>query len=109
MGIIASVLWFRKKKKGNATTNGSDPAATTTTTPARPGPLAGWKKGTFEGVTYSYLYIKPASEDKATFLLLHGFPNGTRIFELYTRVYLTTTSYKTHVASSVALASVADI
>jgi len=36
----------------------------------------GWKKDTFDGVTYNYLYIKPAAEDKATFLLLHGFPNG---------------------------------
>lgn len=71
MGIIGSLLSFRKKKKGNATTNGSDP------TPARPAPLAGWKKGTFEGVTYNYLSIKPAEEGKAIFLLLHGFPNGT--------------------------------
>jgi hypothetical protein len=104
MGIIASILWFCRKKKGNITTNGSDPAAGTAATPA---PLAGWKKGTFDGVTYNYLYIKPATEDKAVFLLLHGFPNGTHLVcthLLCTRVSLTLRrcfcDHVTHVASS---------
>jgi len=39
-------------------------------------PQTAWKKGVFDGVTYNYLYIKPTSDDKATFLLFHGFPNG---------------------------------
>src|ERR1700733_1711466 len=71
MGIIASRLSFLKRKKNNA----ADPAPAGTNT-AQPAPLAGWKKGNFDGVTYNYLYIKPAAQDKPVFLLLHGFPNG---------------------------------
>lgn len=35
-----------------------------------------WKQGIFAGVTYNYLHIHPTIPGKATFLLLHGFPNG---------------------------------
>jgi len=75
MGIIGSRLSFLKRKKNNAVTNGSDPIPTGTNA-AQAAPLAGWKKGEFDGVTYNYLSIKPGAEDKPVFLLLHGFPNG---------------------------------
>lgn len=45
--------------------------------------VPGWKKGTFSGVVYNYLAIKPTSPDKPTFLCLHGFPTG---MVLYTTV-----------------------
>jgi len=72
MGIVGSFL--RRRKRNNAA-NGSGPASASSTPP-------GWKKGTFDNVTYNYKYIKPA-EGKATFLLLHGFPNGPANYETF--------------------------
>ncbi|KAF8315053.1 alpha/beta-hydrolase [Clavulina sp. PMI_390] len=43
----------------------------------------GWKKGTFEGLTYNYRSIKPSTPDKVTFLLLHGFPNGPSNYKYF--------------------------
>lgn len=43
---------------------------------ATPAPTDDWKTGTFVGSKYHYLHIKASEPTKATFLLLHGFPNG---------------------------------
>ena len=31
----------------------------------------------FDGTTYAYAFSPPSSAEKATFLLLHGFPSGS--------------------------------
>lgn len=64
----------------NAATNG----ASTNGAPLPGAAVAGgqWKKDTFDGVTYNYLYIKPSEPGKLVFLLLHGFPNGTYLLYL---------------------------
>lgn len=35
-----------------------------------------WKRGKFGKHTYNFMSLKPTDPSKATFLLLHGFPNG---------------------------------
>ncbi|KAF8308819.1 alpha/beta-hydrolase [Clavulina sp. PMI_390] len=41
---------------------------------------SGWKSGVFSNQTYHYLSVKPASKDKKTFILFHGFPTGALSF-----------------------------
>ncbi|KAF8316192.1 alpha/beta-hydrolase [Clavulina sp. PMI_390] len=38
--------------------------------------IPGWKTGRFNNETYHYLYVKPNSKDKKTFIFFPGFPTG---------------------------------
>lgn len=86
MGSLFSFL-RKKPSKGKAVDqpnvpSGDDSKLVPDVVPAPP-PANGtkaiaseWKKGVFEGFTYNYLHVPAKDGGKATFLLLHGFPNG---------------------------------